>query len=294
MKAEVQISRVHKGSPYNLQAILFDIKGKDEEDILSNSQVLTEIGKVFGNKLKVSITPMTDEGLLKPYWWDYYLIKKQGDYHVTQKVNNIPKQNYKTMTQPIKISEQNGKRAVSARELHQYLETDDHFTQWAKRMFEYGFIQNVDYVAVHEFVKHSNGIGGTNKTDYALTIDTAKEIAMIQRTPKGKEARQYFIEMEQKAISQTEKPQLHKVHENSVYDKRVELLKLIKDLLQWGDVQKVALELGVNNSYVKQVLYKFNNTEKSDLVLNALYKKAMRNKNELLFSYQEMIDMLKN
>ncbi|WP_102981442.1 antA/AntB antirepressor family protein [Chryseobacterium scophthalmum] len=189
----------------------------------------------------------------------------------------------------INITQQNGKRAVSARELHQFLEVKTDFKDWMPRMLEYGFEEGLDFSS---FLSESKG--GRPAKDYVLTIDTAKEIAMIQRTPKGKEARQYFIEMEKVALNKVEAPQLHKVNCNSVYDKRVELLKLIKDLLQWGDVQKVALELGVNNSYVKQVLYKFNNTEKSDLVLNALYQKAMRNKNELLFSYQEMIDMLKN
>lgn len=193
------------------------------------------------------------------------------------------------MTQLIKITEQNGKRAVSARDLHHFLEVKTAFKDWMPRMLEYGFEEGVDFSS---FLSESKG--GRPSIDCVLTIDTAKEIAMIQRTSKGKEARQYFIEMERVALSKVEAPQLSKANCNSVYDKRVELLKLIKDLLQWGDVQKVALELGVNNSYVKQVLYKFNNTEKSDLVLNALYQKAMRNKNELLFSYQEMIDMLKN
>lgn len=290
MKADVQISRVHKGSPYNCQAFLLDIEGKNEIDILGKPEVLTAMREASGIKLKVDIQPRQDNGYNTPYWTEFYITKKQGDYHITEQIN-FKKQ---TMTQLIKITEQNGKRAVSARELHQYLETQTRFYDWINRMLEYGFTQNADYQCLHKNVEMPNG--GTKQAleDYALTIDTAKEIAMIQRTPKGKQARQYFIEMEQKAISQTEKPQLHKVHENNVYEKRVELLKLIKDLLQWGDIQKVASELNVNNSYVKQVLYKFNNTEKSDLVLNALYEKALRNKNELLFSYQEMIEMLKN
>lgn len=97
----------------------------------------------------------------------------------------------------IKITtNEQGLSVVSARDLHAWLQTEDHFTQWAKRMFDYGFIENIDYQAVHEFVKHQNGIGGTSKIDYALTIDTAKEISMLQRTEKGKEARTYFIQCE--------------------------------------------------------------------------------------------------
>jgi anti-repressor protein len=96
----------------------------------------------------------------------------------------------------VKITEQNGMQAVSARDLHKRLNTEDHFTQWAKRMFEYGFIESVDYEAVHGFVSHKNGIGGTNKIDYILTMDTAKEISMLQRTEIGREIRQHFIEKE--------------------------------------------------------------------------------------------------
>jgi len=103
------------------------------------------------------------------------------------------------MDELIKIRTSNGgKQVVSARELHEWLHTDDHFSQWAKRMFEYGFSEGVDFKAVHEFVKAHNGIGGTNKSDFALTIDCAKEIAMLQRTEKGKQARLYFIECERR------------------------------------------------------------------------------------------------
>lgn len=97
-----------------------------------------------------------------------------------------------------KFDEQGEKKIVSARQLHDFLETKDHFTQWCKRMFEHGFVENIDYEAVHIFVPAKNGIGGTNKTDYALSIDCAKEIAMVQRTEKGKQARLYFIECENK------------------------------------------------------------------------------------------------
>lgn len=94
-----------------------------------------------------------------------------------------------------------GEQVVSARDLHEYLEVKDHFTQWADRMFEYGFTQGVDYQAINQIVKHLNGVGSSNKTDYVLTLDCAKEISMIQRTEKGKQARQYFIECEKVALN---------------------------------------------------------------------------------------------
>ena len=90
-----------------------------------------------------------------------------------------------------------GDVVVSARHLFKYLEIKTAFTHWAKRMFEYGFEENKDYLEV--YAKNDiNSNGGRPEVDYALTLDTAKEIAMLQRTDKGKQARQYFIECEKK------------------------------------------------------------------------------------------------
>lgn len=101
------------------------------------------------------------------------------------------------MTELIKITEMDGRQVVSARELHSFLEVKKHFTDWAKDQLEW-FAFNVDYQAVHLQVNASNGIGGTTKVDYALTIDAAKEIAMMSKVAKGKQARQYFIECERR------------------------------------------------------------------------------------------------
>ena len=98
----------------------------------------------------------------------------------------------------IKITEQDGKQAVSARELHSFLESAEGFNRWIERMFDYGFSENIDYQAVNIFVQASNGVGGTNKKEYVLSLDCAKEISMLQRSDKGKQARKYFIECEKK------------------------------------------------------------------------------------------------
>ncbi len=108
----------------------------------------------------------------------------------------ITNTDYQPMQELIKITEQNGKRAVSARELHKFLEVQTPFTMWIDRMFEYGFAENIDFEATNFFVNHPNSIGGTTVKDYAITLDCAKEIAMLQRSEKGKTARQYFIECE--------------------------------------------------------------------------------------------------
>jgi anti-repressor protein len=107
------------------------------------------------------------------------------------------------MKELIPITEQNGKRAVSARELHKFLEATERFSYWFDRQAQYGFIEGVDYVGCKEF----NALANQELDDYALTIDCAKEISMLQRSEKGKQARQYFIEIEKAYISRFQLPQ---------------------------------------------------------------------------------------
>lgn len=90
---------------------------------------------------------------------------------------------------------ENGEIAISGRELHKALEVKTPYKKWFERMSEYGFEENVDFTVMDIFVHNPLG-GRQNQTDHALTLDTAKEIAMIQRSEPGKRARQYFIQVE--------------------------------------------------------------------------------------------------
>lgn len=96
----------------------------------------------------------------------------------------------------INIRVNDGERVVSARELYAFLEVRTNFTDWCKRMFEYGFEEKKDFIS---FLGESTG--GRPSMDYALTIDTAKEISMLQRSEKGKQARQYFIACEKQLLA---------------------------------------------------------------------------------------------
>lgn len=97
------------------------------------------------------------------------------------------------MKELIKITTNSkGIQTISARDLHQFLEVTERFSSWINRQFQYGFDENKDYVGCKVF----NTLANQELTDYALTLDTAKEISMIQKSEKGKEARQYFIEKE--------------------------------------------------------------------------------------------------
>jgi len=199
------------------------------------------------------------------------------------------------MKELIKITEQNGNRAVSMKELYNFLEVGENWTDWTNRMLSYGFNKDIDYQAVSVFRNHSNGIGGTNFKDYALTIDTAKEIAMIQRTPKGKEARQYFIAMEKEALNKMINTNyLKRIDKNNISVKRLELINEIRNYLRWGDIHKVGLELKIHASHVKKGASGQFNTKSADRIVKALYNRAIANKETVLFSYQQMIDTLKN
>ncbi|MCO4483264.1 Phage antirepressor protein [Streptococcus infantarius subsp. infantarius] len=89
---------------------------------------------------------------------------------------------------------ENQEPVVSGRQLYQVLGVKTPYSMWFDRMVEYGFTENQDFL-LNNFVKQT-GRGGHNKIDHVLKLDMAKEIAMIQRTDKGKEVRQYFIQVE--------------------------------------------------------------------------------------------------
>lgn len=99
----------------------------------------------------------------------------------------------------IKITtNENGEQLVSGRELHEFLEVGTKYTQWFDEMTKYGFVENVDYSTLNELSEKREGSRLVKRTiiNHAMTLDMAKEISMIQRSEKGKQARQYFIQVE--------------------------------------------------------------------------------------------------
>lgn len=100
------------------------------------------------------------------------------------------------MNEVIKVTvNENHEPIVSGRQLHEALGVNSNYTTWFDRMTDYGFTENEDYVLLSNF-GNQTGRGGHNKVDHIIKLDMAKEIAMIQRTDKGKEVRQYFIQVE--------------------------------------------------------------------------------------------------
>jgi len=111
------------------------------------------------------------------------------------------------MKELIKITEYKNRKIVNARELHRFLGSKQQFGNWIEnRIKKYGFELNKDYVIAYYDYK-GNFLGDSlNKNiktdsqvhtkDYGLTIDTAKEIAMVENNARGRQARRYFIEVE--------------------------------------------------------------------------------------------------
>lgn len=95
-------------------------------------------------------------------------------------MNELVKVNFDTQT-------------VSARELHGQLNIKTRFNDWFTRMTEYGFTEDMDFYSKMSKTSES---GGRPQTDYEISVDMAKQICMIQRTPEGKEIRQYLIDLE--------------------------------------------------------------------------------------------------
>lgn len=105
------------------------------------------------------------------------------------------------MKELFKIQEKEGKQAVSARELHNFLGSRKQFSDWIKdRIKKYGLVENQDFV-----IFSLNSEKGRPTIEYALTLDCAKELSMVEGNSKGRKARQYFIECE-KQIKSSQKP----------------------------------------------------------------------------------------
>ena len=179
------------------------------------------------------------------------------------------------MTDLIKIVENNGSKAVSARELYEFLSVDDgsHFSDWGKRNIEEMFIQNVDY----QSLRYVGEKGGRPGVDYALTIDTAKHISMMSRCDKGMQARQYFIECEkqlQKSLPSTYKEALlaliAKEEEKEKLALQVENLDTVLDsLLEWVSIIKVS-----RHNKVSEKLFDWHKLKQASIDLGYQIKKA--------------------
>ncbi|WP_278744037.1 phage antirepressor KilAC domain-containing protein [Ligilactobacillus agilis] len=124
------------------------------------------------------------------------------------------------MNELIKVKIKDDVQVVSARELHKKLEVKTRFSQWVTQNFK-RFRENIDFTSVVTTTVVNNG-AERELQDYALTIETAKHIAMMSGTNKGYEVRDYFIRVEQAWNS----PEMVMKRALEIANKKVEQLKL--------------------------------------------------------------------
>lgn len=122
---------------------------------------------------------------------------------------------------------ENGDVLVNGRELHEFLEVKTRYNDWLDRMVSYGFEENIDYIAITQKRVTAQG-NTTNYIDHHMKLDMAKEISMIQRTDKGKQARLYFLEIERRWNS----PEMIMKRALEFADKRVKQLETKVETLQ--------------------------------------------------------------
>jgi anti-repressor protein len=137
-------------------------------------------------------------------------------------------------------------KAVSARDLYDFLEVKERFSRWIERMFDCGFVDGTDYSSVPKCTLVNNG-AKRDIDDYALSIDTAKEIAMIQRSERGKQARQYFIEVEKRYNSTTSSHNLPTTYKEA-------LMQLVAEVEQKEALESQVKELAPKAEYTDKVL----------------------------------------
>ena len=103
------------------------------------------------------------------------------------------------MNELLKINTTDAERiTVSARDLYEFLEATERFNSWFDRMKQYGLTEGEDFNPLKSLRVQTEGNREVQREvdDYQLTIDTAKQIAMLQRNEKGTQARKYFIQVE--------------------------------------------------------------------------------------------------
>lgn len=165
--------------------------------------------------------------------------------------------NEKGGVEVVEIIEHDGKQAVNARELHQKLGSNQRFADWIKNRIEkYGFVENQDYEVFHNFMKNSNDVGnqdfevfnkfvekskgGRPSKEYALSLDMAKELCMIENNEQGRLFRKYFIEVEKAARAKYEQEKLDKKDSDS-FDIKLKWLNFLPGYLNLSDVSKLAM-----------------------------------------------------
>jgi len=152
---------------------------------------------------------------------------------------------------------------VNARDLHQFLESKQHFADWIKnRINEYGFTQDVDFLGVHTVMSTEAGFFGRREktvTDYHLSLDMEKGLCMVDRNDKGRQPRRYFIEMEKQAKALPDAV-LYRIDalEDAYFQAAPEMLALLRYRSMGLNLTEIGKLLDMNPGAVSYRLKKLN------------------------------------
>jgi len=146
---------------------------------------------------------------------------------------------------------QNDRPEVSARELYTALEVGTLFRQWFPRICQLGFSEGTDYTKVYQ--KNYNSRTGQIEVDYLISVDMAKHICMLQRTPKGMTFRQYFIDLE-KAWNTPEKVMARalQIADRQIEDLQAQCLELSAQAQEQG---RLIREIQPKADYLDNILH---------------------------------------
>ena len=135
--------------------------------------------------------------------------------------------------------------------MHEFLGATERFSSWFNRYSKYGFEENEDYVGCKVF----NTLARQELQDYALSLNMAKELSMLQKSEKGKQARRYFIECEKQLkqvsllLTEEQKLQLAVMNSNTVEECRVESASL--DRFRRKEIEKQQEQLKLQEPKVE-------------------------------------------
>ena len=183
----------------------------------------------------------------------------------------------------IKIIEREGRQLVSGRELHEFLEIRTKYKDWFPRMVEYGFEEGIDFIRVAQ-KRATNNLKNpvTTVIDHAISIDMAKEISMIQRTEKGKQARLYFIECEK--IAKNKLNSITVTENAAIANEYMKLLKTSAETLHMNESSIL---------YISKKIYKDCNIPTTYLPDYTTSKGILKSATELLRKYNIQISTRK-
>ena len=176
-----------------------------------------------------------------------------------------------------------GQQLVSGRELHEFLGIKTKYKDWFPRMVEYGFEENIDFIMVAQ-KRATNNLKNpvTTVIDHAISIDMAKEISMIQRTEKGKQARLYFIECEK--IAKNKLNSITVTENATIANEYMKLLKTSAETLHMNESSVL---------YISKKIYKDCNIPTTYLPDYTTSKGILKSATELLRKYNIQISTRK-